>query len=632
MKYSKKFIFPILLIICFILPAIIYRIYNEQQSKSYSVAINMNQISKLYKTTDIEQIVKEYKKSGATTAIIQEKNGMYSEKFLNIAKKLDMTIALVPDITNQSDADINEIIKKYNVRYIKLKVDNDINNRKNFFAIKEIYNILKKNEFEIDTNFTDESQLNISLFLKRYEIKYTKFKRSVDNGKASSVIKSKIIYDVIRENNLNVVLSETIMQLSNEHPFNYKNYLYASDGNVIRSLETYKNTNIKEMNYNELYYQMYNSAYDRNVRFISVNQLTDEKFSIEENAIRTQNSIRLFCTKMEKNGFIKDGKFNYKNYTPNRRFIFSIVAIISFYMIYNILNKNTKFFKKCLIISIPLIIFITLFIPEKLLVYYPTIFAAIAPSFCLICSLRFIENNYKKYSFIKLCLYSSLISLLFFMVCGTIIMSMLSGADYLLNESFFYGVKLTLILPIIFVILLIIKNEYNEIKNKGYNLLSKKELIRLFIKFIKQIKWYHILIVSIIFITGAIYVIRSGNVSSISFFEIKFRNYLTEIFSARPRTKEIVIGWPCFIIYIYYKKHNLPKLLQYVLLLGTSILFASVMNTFCHVFTMTFTMYLRVLYGLLLGGIVSVFALVINYIFIKILNYFIQKNNNAKEI
>ena len=422
------------------------------------------------------------------------------------------------------------------------------------------------------------------------------------------------------------------MQLCNDHPFNYKNYLYASDGNIVRSVDTYKTTNIKEMDYNELYYQMYNSAYDRNVRFISVNQLTDDNFSIEENAIRTQNSIRLFCRKMDNHGFIKDAKFSYKNYTPNRRFIFSIVAIISLYMLYNIINKNTKFFKKCLIISIPLIILITLLIPQKLLMYYPTFFAAIAPSFCLINSLRFIENNYKKYSFIKFCLYSSLISLLLFMICGTIIMSMLSGADYILNESFFYGVKLTLLLPIIFVILLILIKEYNIIKNNGYNLLSKEELIKLFTKFIKNIKWYYILILSIMFILGAIYVIRSGNVSSIPFFEIKFRNFLTEIFSARPRTKEIVIGWPCFILYIYYVKHNLPKIFQYILLLGASILFASVINTFCHVFTMTFTMYLRVLYGLLLGGIVSMFVLVINHIFIKILKYFIQKNNRIKEI
>jgi len=632
MKRNKIFIFPLLLIIFFVLPAIIYRVYNEQQFKSYSVAINMNQISKLYKTTDIEQIVKEYKNSGATTALIEENYGMYSEKFLNIAKKLDMIIALVPDITNESDANIKEIIKKYNVPYIKLKVDNSINNRKNFFATKKIYTVLKKNEIEIDTNFIDKSQLNISLFLEKYKIKYSKFKRSVDKGKASSVIKSKVIYDVIRENNLNVVLSETIMQLSNDHPFNYKNYLYASDGNIIRSFDTYKTTNIKEMDYNELYYQMYNAAYDRNVRFMSVNQLTDDNFSIEENAIRTQNSIRLFCTKMENHGFTKDTKFSYENYTQNRRIIFCVGAIISFYMLYNILNKNTKFFKKCLIIAIPSIILITLFIPQKLLMYYPTIFAAIAPCFCLINSLRFIENNYKKYSFIKLCLHVSLISLFLFMICGTIIMSMLSGADYILNERFFYGVKLTLLSPIIFVILLILINEYNKIKNKGYNLLSKEELIKLITKFIRNIKWYHILIALIIFIIGVIYVIRSGNVSSIPFFEIKFRNFLTEIFSARPRTKELVIGWPCFILYIYYVKHNLPKIFQYILLLGASILFASVINTFCHVFTMTFTMYLRVLYGLLLGGIISVFVLVINHIFIKILKYFIQKDNSIKEI
>ena len=207
MRNKKIYIIPFLLIILFIIPSLIYRIYNEQQLKSYSVAINMNQISKLYKTTDIEQIVKEYKNSGVTTALIEEREGMYSEKFLNIAQKLDMIIALIPDITNESDADIKDIIQKYNVRYIKIQVNNNIDDYKNFFATKKIYDVLEKNEIKTSTDFVYKNQLNISAFLKKYKINYSKFRRNVGNNKPSSIIKSKVIYDVIKENNLNVVLS-----------------------------------------------------------------------------------------------------------------------------------------------------------------------------------------------------------------------------------------------------------------------------------------------------------------------------------------------------------------------------------------------------------------------------------------
>ena len=98
-------------------------------------------------------------------------------------------------------------------------------------------------------------------------------------------------------------------------------------------------------------------------------------------------------------------------------------------------------------------------------------------------------------------------------------------------------------------------------------------------------------------IVGLIYIIRSGNVKSISGAENFMRNTITEKMAARPRTKEFFVGWPCLILFVYYLKRTDIKLVQWLTGIGASILFASVINSFCHVFTAAEIIYMRVING-----------------------------------
>lgn len=618
-RYSIIYIVLILILIMFLVPTLIFRIQYEQRTKTYTVAINANRLSKLYKASNIEHIISEYKDAGTTTVIIEEENGMYSKHFLNIAKKLGMNIVLVPELADKKDADIRKIVDKYNVKYIKLgkRVDfNELSNSSNNSSkIEKIYNNIEKNIYNLIEKRDEDS---------KNKINNTKFMAARIFGKLSSIIKNKIVYNVIKENNLTVILTETVMQLSNEHPFNYKNYIYASEGNLIRAFETYKETAMKTSDYDEVYYEMYNAAYDRNTRFITVNQIEDDVFSKEENLLRTQSSIRLFSEKMEELGFVSEEHVNYNQYVTDRKLLSAITSVLMVFMIYVMVNlvinkKNSTLIKMLMSGSI-IAVLVTLFIPEKFLIYYPTAFASIAPCFCITCVFSFIEKSNKKYEFTKLCIYSILLTLILFMLCGTIMIILLSGADYFLNEDVFYGVKLTLILPVIFTFLFLLIKLIREYRINSIN--DCKIILK---KAIHNIRWYHILLAGIILAAGIIYVIRSGNVSSISFFEIRFRNFLKEVFVARPRTKEILLGWPCLVLYIFYSKYNFSESIKCVLALGASILFASVINTFCHVFTMAETMYLRTINGFLLGSIVAVVALIINYIFIIVIKHMQKK-------
>ena len=123
---------------------------------------------------------------------------------------------------------------------------------------------------------------------------------------------------------------------------------------------------------------------------------------------------------------------------------------------------------------------------------------------------------------------------------------------------------------------------------------------------------------------GAIYLIRSGNVSSISPIESFMRNTITEIMPERPRTKEFLIGWPALMLFLYYVKNTECALMRWGLMLASSILFASVINSFCHVFTTASVIYTRVLNGFVIGAIISVVALIINHIIVCAVKKYIR--------
>ena len=72
-------------------------------------------------------------------------------------------------------------------------------------------------------------------------------------------------------------------------------------------------------------------------------------------------------------------------------------------------------------------------------------------------------------------------------------------------------------------------------------------------------------------------------------------------------------------------KHHDIKLIQWVLAIGASILAASVTNTFCHVFADASVMYMRVVNGILIGAVVSVFAYVANLVLVRIVRILIKK-------
>ena len=107
------------------------------------------------------------------------------------------------------------------------------------------------------------------------------------------------------------------------------------------------------------------------------------------------------------------------------------------------------------------------------------------------------------------------------------------------------------------------------------------------------------------------FLLRSGNVYNLSRFELRARNFASETLRQRPRTKEFLIGWPALAAYAFFINKRLPRSLTWVVSVASCVLFASVINSFCHVFTNTLTIYGRTTDGFLAGVIVSALALAV---------------------
>ncbi len=558
-------IIAIVLILAFIVPALVYRINFEQTTKVYVAAIDVTRLAKFFNIDQLPSVLEDYKESGATTAVILEHKGGYREDHIKAAYDAGFNIALIPDFTVESDAKLSYLCEKYDVKYIKLQ-------------------------------------------------------NSIWKEKEEAPGKNIHIINAIKDYKLTLVLTETIYQLSNDKSESYDMYLEAADGNILRTFNTYNITNVDKMDYPAVYYQMYNSAYDRNTRFITVKQLDDEGFTSIENAKRTQQNIRLFCEKMQSHGFVNEGSVNYSGYNPPTRVTHAAAAAIAVLMLAIMVDLLTKkkipYFDLIVGVGAVFAFAVSFIMPNALLTLYPTLFATLSPCFCLLITAVFIKNLKDRLSFIPLLLLTIAVCVIPLVICGFTVASLMSGTDWFINNYVFRGVKLTLLAPMVFAAFLIFATVYKK--------QTVADIKKIILKVIKNLRWYHFVLIAAVGIVAVVYILRSGNVNKISFFETNIRNSLTEYFVARPRTKEIILGWPCLALYIYYVKKDKARVLQWIFAIGASILFASVVNSFCHSFTLAETMFLRTANGMLFGLPITAVILLINAGVYKLFNKSVQ--------
>ena len=178
---------------------------------------------------------------------------------------------------------------------------------------------------------------------------------------------------------------------------------------------------------------------------------------------------------------------------------------------------------------------------------------------------------------------------------GLALASFFSTTDFMMRLKAFSGVKLTLMLPPVLVILHDLKRRIHPESLTEF--LSRPPL------------WGEIILYGALMGAIGFAILRSDNVANISGIETRVRESLEHLLIARPRTREMLIGYPSLLLWGFLARHDYFKLYREIFRVGAVLGFSSVINSFCHFHTPMMLILLREFNGLwtgLLAGLVIV--------------------------
>ncbi len=655
-------IFVILLAL--ISPAFIKRVKNESDNKDVLFAINYNSAAMVLSEEELAETLKRNTAdSGIKTAIIAEesvnslinsgyitsiKYNVLCHKYDDESEEIIKKLAENSKVHNDSYIFITKreeqkkflqkwITSKYTEdEYVKLVSETGADVYVVYMGVSEAWQMsvgfdeskienAKKNGYDIVLSLMLNAYTNtgyikeIENLVDKYDVKYINIKKSHNdqNSYPNAAANYNGFCSMIKDKELYLLVTEETTQLSNQKPIGYDKLIESAEGRVIRGYDTIDldQTNANETKYEKRYSQILNSVVDRNIRFVSVNQLTNGSDSMSEKSRKTDLSTKMAVDKLESIGYnTKDYDKIYKDYSVDRTLTSAaamlMMILMCLTMIEWLMGKRLKMVEIIALVGGVLSVPFAYVAPDSILQLYPTLFAAIAPCFAITATLVYVKNMREKLSGAMFVISSALVALLILLLCAGVQCALLSGLDYYLNSLIFRGIKLSLIVPVAYTCV-----AYGIIfANKNVSYVKKiSDILK------ADIKVYWILIAGTIGSVAAIYLIRSGNVNEISGLESAMRNTITELMAARPRTKEFLVGWPCLILFLYFVKNTKINILNWSLAVGSSILFASVINSFCHVFTSAATIYARVFNGLMIGAVVSAALLIVSHIAVKII-------------
>lgn len=179
---------------------------------------------------------------------------------------------------------------------------------------------------------------------------------------------------------------------------------------------------------------------------------------------------------------------------------------------------------------------------------------------------------------------------------GLLIAGIHTDVVYLLKYDQFRGVKLAFILPVLISFLWSVK-------------LYGVKFIRWFYK---PMNLFSFIVVCGLGLSCFFYILRSGNVTFLkpSEMEENFRNTLEEMFVARPRNKEFLIGYPALFLFLFFwlrRSFVVLPLITIFIQMGQ----VSVLNSMCHFHTPLKLTLLRICNGLGIGVLVGFVSVVI---------------------
>ena len=189
------------------------------------------------------------------------------------------------------------------------------------------------------------------------------------------------------------------------------------------------------------------------------------------------------------------------------------------------------------------------------------------------------------------------------MVGAAYLSGALSDIKYFLEFEIFRGIKLTFVLPLILVAIAFLQR-FNVIDEVQKNVSAIEQLKAIFNM---NVKVKYLLGGIFVMLAFVVLIARSGHTSGmpVSGMEIKIRAMLEHLFYARPRSKEIFIGHPAFVMAMAAFLQKFPKSICFILTIVATIGQSSMVETFAHMRTPIFMSFMRGVDGVLPGALIG---------------------------
>ena len=332
--------------------------------------------------------------------------------------------------------------------------------------------------------------------------------------------------------------------------------------------------------------------------------------------------------KIKSNGYTLGAADTFDNYFPSKILrVFVIIGVVAAAVLYLSLisyrvNANKKF-QLILFAVLAVIAAVPILMGAggKIRVIAALLSANLFPALAVIWQLdklrfiHFTSQNDKEFSTAEI-IFTGVIALFITSALSMIGAAYLSGAlsdvKYFLEFEIFRGIKLTFVLPLILVSIAFLQrfNVVDEVQKNVSAIEQLKAILNLNVKVKYLLGGIFVLLAFVVLIA------RSGHTSGmpVSGMEIKIRAMLEQFFYARPRSKEIFIGHPAFIMAMAAFLQKFPKSICFVLTIVATIGQSSMVETFAHMRTPIFMSFMRGVDGVLPGALIgAVLVLFLNF-------------------
>jgi len=182
---------------------------------------------------------------------------------------------------------------------------------------------------------------------------------------------------------------------------------------------------------------------------------------------------------------------------------------------------------------------------------------------------------------------------------GLVVAGLLTQRLYMVKVLQFAGVKLALGVPLLVVGVVWALGLRGGVGGAAYRERVQENFRRLWNR---SVCVWEVALAAVVAAAAVVVLMRSGNQPAFEVWglEMRARSLLEQVFFARPRTKEFLVGYPALMLAVAMALRGRKRWVLALLLVG-AVGQASLVNTFCHLHSPVFVCLLRSTHGLWLG-------------------------------